>query len=84
MIGAVDRHACCGERLDHRGVEARSGELDAAAVGGGLGLGVGLVGNCDIVIAVEGVRFGLPEVDNGALVVVDVEDVDTDAVVATS
>ena len=32
-----------------------------------MGLGVGLVGSCDIVIASTRARFGLPEVDNGAL-----------------
>lgn len=32
-----------------------------------MGLGVGLVGSCDIVVASTQARFGLPEVDNGAL-----------------
>jgi enoyl-CoA hydratase len=32
-----------------------------------MGLGIGLVGSCDIVIASTKARFGLPEVDNGAL-----------------
>jgi enoyl-CoA hydratase len=32
-----------------------------------MGLGVGLVGSCDIVVASTSARFGLPEVDNGAL-----------------
>ena len=32
-----------------------------------LGTGVGLAGSADIVVAASGVRFGLPEVDNGAL-----------------
>ena len=32
-----------------------------------LGLGIGLVGSCDMVVAAEGVRFAMPEVDNGAL-----------------
>lgn len=32
-----------------------------------MGLGVGLVGSCDIVMASTKARFGLPEVDNGAL-----------------
>lgn len=32
-----------------------------------LGTGIGLAGNADIVLAAAGVRFGLPEVDNGAL-----------------
>jgi enoyl-CoA hydratase len=32
-----------------------------------LGLGIGLVGNCDLVLAAEGVKFAMPEVDNGAL-----------------
>jgi len=32
-----------------------------------LGTGIGLAGSADVVVAAEGVRFGLPEVDNGAL-----------------
>lgn len=32
-----------------------------------LGGGIGLVGNADVVVAAEGTRFGLPEVDQGAL-----------------
>lgn len=32
-----------------------------------LGTGIGLAGSADIVIAAQGARFGLPEVDNGAL-----------------
>ena len=32
-----------------------------------LGTGVGLAGSADIVVAAEGVKFGLPEIDNGAL-----------------
>ena len=32
-----------------------------------MGLGVGLVGSCDIIVATSKARFGLPEVDNGAL-----------------
>lgn len=32
-----------------------------------LGTGIGLAGSADLVVAAEGVRFGLPEVDNGAL-----------------
>lgn len=32
-----------------------------------MGLGIGLVASCDILIASENARFGLPEVDNGAL-----------------
>jgi enoyl-CoA hydratase len=32
-----------------------------------MGLGVGLVGSCDFLIASTNARFGLPEVDNGAL-----------------
>jgi enoyl-CoA hydratase len=32
-----------------------------------MGLGVGLVGSCDIIVASSKARFGLPEVDNGAL-----------------
>jgi len=32
-----------------------------------LGTGIGLAGSADVVIAVPGAQFGLPEVDNGAL-----------------
>src|SRR5581483_4516672 len=32
-----------------------------------MGLGVGLVGSCDMIVASTKARFGLPEVDNGAL-----------------
>jgi enoyl-CoA hydratase len=32
-----------------------------------LGLGIGLAGNADLVVAAEGVKFAMPEVDNGAL-----------------
>ena len=32
-----------------------------------MGLGVGLVGSCDVILASTKARFGLPEVDNGAL-----------------
>jgi enoyl-CoA hydratase len=32
-----------------------------------MGLGIGLVASCDIIIASTKARFGLPEVDNGAL-----------------
>lgn len=32
-----------------------------------LGTGIGIAGSADIVIAAEGIQFGLPEVDNGAL-----------------
>ncbi len=32
-----------------------------------LGGGIGLVGNADIIVAAEGTRFGLPEVERGAL-----------------
>ncbi len=32
-----------------------------------LGTGIGMAGSADIVVAAEGARFGLPEVDNGAL-----------------
>lgn len=32
-----------------------------------LGTGIGIAGSADIVISAEGVQFGLPEVDNGAL-----------------
>ena len=31
------------------------------------GTGIGLAGSADIVVAAQGVRFGLPEIDNGAL-----------------
>lgn len=39
----------------------------AAVNGFCLGSGIGLVGNADVIVAAEGVQFGLPEVDNGAL-----------------
>ena len=39
----------------------------AACHGFCVGGGIGLVGNADIVIAVKGTKFGLPEVDRGAL-----------------
>lgn len=32
-----------------------------------VGGGIGLVGNSDVIVAAEGTRFGLPEVDRGAL-----------------
>jgi len=32
-----------------------------------MGLGVGLVGSCDMIVASTKARFGLPELDNGAL-----------------
>ncbi|MDH3707950.1 MAG: enoyl-CoA hydratase family protein [Acidimicrobiia bacterium] len=32
-----------------------------------LGTGIGIAGNSDVLIAADGVAFGLPEVDNGAL-----------------
>jgi enoyl-CoA hydratase len=32
-----------------------------------MGLGIGMVGSCDIIVASTRARFGLPEVDNGAL-----------------
>jgi enoyl-CoA hydratase len=39
----------------------------AAAHGFCVGGGIGLVGNADVIVAAEGTRFGLPEVDRGAL-----------------
>jgi len=39
----------------------------AACHGYALGGGVGLAGSCDLVLAAEGTRFGLPEIDRGAL-----------------
>jgi enoyl-CoA hydratase len=32
-----------------------------------MGLGIGLVASCDIIVASKGAKFALPEVDNGAL-----------------
>ena len=39
----------------------------AAVHGYCLGGGIGLVGNADVIVAAEGTRFGLPEVNQGAL-----------------
>jgi enoyl-CoA hydratase len=39
----------------------------AAAHGFVLGGGVGIVGSCDVILAAEDARFGLPEIDRGAL-----------------
>lgn len=39
----------------------------AAVNGFCMGLGIGLVASCDILVASKQARFGLPEVDNGAL-----------------
>src|SRR6476619_3663455 len=39
----------------------------AAVHGFCVGGGIGLVGNSDVIVAAEGTRFGLPEVDRGAL-----------------
>jgi enoyl-CoA hydratase len=39
----------------------------AACHGFVLGGGIGLVGSCDIVVSAEDARFGLPEIDRGAL-----------------
>lgn len=39
----------------------------AACHGFVLGGGVGLVGSCDIIVAADDARFGLPEIDRGAL-----------------
>jgi enoyl-CoA hydratase len=39
----------------------------AAVHGFCVGGGIGLVGNADIILAVKGTKFGLPEVDRGAL-----------------
>jgi enoyl-CoA hydratase len=39
----------------------------AAPHGFCVGGGIGLVGNADVIIAAEGTKFGLPEVDRGAL-----------------
>ena len=39
----------------------------AAVHGYCLGGGIGLVGNSDVIVAAEGTRFGLPEVNQGAL-----------------
>lgn len=32
-----------------------------------LGTGIGIIGNADVIVAAETARFGLPEIDNGAL-----------------
>jgi len=39
----------------------------AAVHGYCLGGGIGLIGNADVIVAAEGTRFGLPEVNQGAL-----------------
>ena len=39
----------------------------AAPHGFCVGGGIGLVGNADVIVAAEGTKFGLPEVDRGAL-----------------
>lgn len=39
----------------------------AAVNGHCMGLGIGLVASCDIIIASHNAKFGLPEVDNGSL-----------------
>ncbi|AZI35229.1 putative enoyl-CoA hydratase [Caenibius tardaugens NBRC 16725] len=39
----------------------------AAVNGHCMGLGVGLVASCDLIVASKNAKFGLPEVDNGAL-----------------
>ena len=41
--------------------------LIAAINGAALGAGVGIAASCNILVAAEGVEFGLPEIDVGAL-----------------
>ncbi len=63
--GVVEANRSCFEAF--RAVYECPVPVVAAVNGFCLGTGIGLVGNADVIVAAEGVAFGLPEVDNGAL-----------------
>ena len=64
-LGLLEANRSCGEAF--RAVYECAVPVVAAVNGFCLGTGIGLVGNADVIVAVEGAGFGLPEVDNGAL-----------------
>ncbi len=64
-LGLVEANRSCSEAF--RAVYECAVPVVAAVNGFCLGTGIGLVGNADVIVAAEGVGFGLPEVDNGAL-----------------
>jgi len=64
-LGLVEANRSCAEAF--RAVYECAVPVVAAVNGFCLGTGIGLVGNSDVILAAEGVEFGLPEVDNGAL-----------------
>lgn len=64
-LGLVEANRSCAEAF--RAVYECAIPVVAAVNGFCLGTGIGLVGNADVIVAVKGVGFGLPEVDNGAL-----------------
>ncbi len=63
--GTVEANRSCFEAF--RAVYQCAVPVVAAVQDFCLGTGIGLVGNADVILAAEGVKFGLPEVDNGAL-----------------
>ena len=63
--GLVEANRSCFEAF--RAVYECAAPVVVAVNGFCLGSGIGLAGNADMVVAVEGAGFGLPEVDNGAL-----------------
>lgn len=63
--GVVGANESCFELF--RAVYQCAVPVISAVNGFCLGTGIGIVGNSDIIVAAEGVGFGLPEVDNGAL-----------------
>ena len=63
--GLVEANRSCFEAF--RAVYECAAPVVVAVNGFCLGSGIGLAGNADVVVAVEGAGFGLPEVDNGAL-----------------
>lgn len=64
-LGLVEANRSCAEAF--RAVYECVVPVVAAVNGFCLGSGIGLVGNADVIVAVKGAGFGLPEVDNGAL-----------------